>query len=92
MNVSVFRQNTYLHVHIFYAVTPTYLISYRTTLKMEDVTHVPPTEIDPYKVLGIGETASLGEVKSAYRTLALQHHPGTHSRPLTYLAQSLRLP
>lgn len=59
---------------------------------MEDVTHVPPTDIDPYNVLGIGETASFDEVKSAYRKLALQHHPGTYSRPLTSLAQSLRLP
>lgn len=59
---------------------------------MEDVSHVPPTDIDPYKVLGIGESASLSEVKSAYRRLALQHHPGTHSQPQNYLTQSLRLP
>lgn len=59
---------------------------------MEDVSHVPPTDIDPYKVLGIGENASLSEVKSAYRRLALQHHPGTHSHHLDYLTQFLRLP
>lgn len=82
------RRNTYVHVHIFYAsaLHPPHFLSHN--FKMEDVTHVPPTDIDPYKVLGIGETASLGEVKSAYRRLALQHHPGTHSGSLSYLAQS----
>ena len=83
------RLSSYL---LSYAVSPTYIISYPTTLKMDDVTHVPPTDIDPYKVLGIGETSSLSEVKSAYRRLALQHHPGTHFRSLPYLAQYLRLP
>lgn len=58
---------------------------------MEDVSHVPPTDIDPYKVLGIGENANLSEVKSAYRRLALQHHPGTHFHNLNYLTRSLSL-
>ena len=31
------------------------------------------------KLLGLGETATLKEIKTAYRTLAHRHHPDKHS-------------
>ena len=38
------------------------------------------TEIDEArKVLGLGEVATLKEIKRAYRTLAHRHHPDKHS-------------
>jgi DnaJ-class molecular chaperone len=38
------------------------------------------TEIDEArKVLGLSETATLKEIKRAYRTLAHRHHPDKHS-------------
>ena len=36
----------------------------------------PPKEINPYEVLGVTKEATLKEVTSAYRKLALKHHPG----------------
>lgn len=36
----------------------------------------PPTDIDPYKVLEIPETATDEEVRKAYRRAALKNHPG----------------
>ena len=44
---------------------------------MEDISDVPPTDINPYKVLKIQTNASPNVVKSAYRKLALRHHPGS---------------
>lgn len=35
----------------------------------------PPTEIDPYKTLGLLEAASADEIKTAYRKAALRWHP-----------------
>ncbi|KIW02388.1 uncharacterized protein PV09_06208 [Verruconis gallopava] len=43
--------------------------------KIEDLDDVLPTGINPYKVLGIEKSASADEIKSAYRKLALKHHP-----------------
>ena len=34
--------------------------------------------LDYYDILGINETASLDELKSVYRNLALQYHPDRH--------------
>lgn len=41
----------------------------------EDLTVGDPPSIDPYAVLHIAQTATADEVKSAYRKLALKHHP-----------------
>lgn len=43
---------------------------------MAELSGTPPTDIDPYQVLELATTATLGEVKSAYKKLALRHHPG----------------
>lgn len=43
---------------------------------MEDIEETPPLEVDPYLVLEIETAASTSEVKTAYRKLALRHHPG----------------
>lgn len=42
----------------------------------EDITlGDPPTTIDPYSVLSVPPTATADEIKTAYRKLALKHHP-----------------
>ncbi len=47
-----------------------------TSINMEDLSENPPTEINPYEVLEIETTATPSNVKSAYKKLALRHHPG----------------
>jgi DnaJ homolog subfamily C member 9 len=42
----------------------------------EDLVDEDPPSINPYEVLGLEKTASVDEVKSAYRKAALKHHPG----------------
>lgn len=42
----------------------------------EDAGDQPPTDINPYEVLGIEPDATADDVKSAYRKQALKHHPG----------------
>lgn len=44
--------------------------------KLDDLADDPPAEIDPYAVLGLEASASASDVKSVYKKLALQHHPG----------------
>ena len=43
---------------------------------MEDASPRPPPRVDPYQVLSLGKDASAAEVKTAYKKLALKHHPG----------------
>jgi DnaJ homolog subfamily C member 9 len=38
----------------------------------------PPTEINPYTVLSVSNTATAAEIRTAYRKLALQWHPDKH--------------
>ena len=59
-----------------------FCVTLEDSFKMEDVDETPPLKVDPYQVLEIETTATTNEVKSAYRKLALRHHPGrsaTHS-------------
>lgn len=44
----------------------------------EDLSDVsnPPESINPYQILKVAKDASGNEVKAAYRTAALRHHPG----------------
>lgn len=48
-----------------------------------------PTDVDPYSVLEVPSTASIEEIKSAFRRLAKRYHPdagGTHEQMLRLLA------
>lgn len=35
-----------------------------------------PKAVNPYKALSLSKTATAAEVKTAYKKLALKHHPG----------------
>lgn len=48
---------------------------------MESIAEAVPKDIDPYKTLNLISTASADEIKSAYKKLALRHHPGTNTIP-----------
>ena len=43
---------------------------------MEDLSDIPPTDINPYEILQVDQSASPSDVKTAYKKLALKHHPG----------------
>ena len=45
---------------------------------MADLTEEPPKTVNPYKALGLSKTSTAAEVKTAYKKLALKHHPGTN--------------
>jgi len=47
---------------------------YSSTSEDLDISE-PPTTINPYKVLSVSKSATADEIKSAYRRLALKHHP-----------------
>ena len=48
---------------------------------MYDSAHGCMTERDYYSVLGIGKTASVDDIKDAYRKLAFELHPDRNSSP-----------
>lgn len=52
---------------------------------MDDLVSEPPTEINPYDILQIEITATSNDVKTAYKKLALRHHPGI----LTCLSETI---
>ena len=43
---------------------------------MEDVSETPPKDINPYTTLDLTPSASTAEIRTAYKKLALKHHPG----------------
>lgn len=47
--------------------------------EIPEIPNEPPAETDLYEILGVKEDATPEQVKSAYRKLALRHHPGTSS-------------
>lgn len=48
---------------------------------MADPAEEPPKAVNPYKALGLSKTSTAAEVKTAYKKLALKHHPGTNRFP-----------
>lgn len=42
----------------------------------DEIPTEPPTSIDPYEVLSVGEDATDDQIRKAYRKAALKHHPG----------------
>ncbi|KAL8720479.1 MAG: hypothetical protein Q9225_002667 [Loekoesia sp. 1 TL-2023] len=42
---------------------------------MEDGLETPPKDIDPYTTLNLPPSASASDIKTAYKKLALRHHP-----------------
>ncbi|KAL8962394.1 MAG: hypothetical protein Q9193_001187 [Seirophora villosa] len=42
---------------------------------MESIAEAVPKDIDPYMTLNLTSTATAGEIKTAYKKLALRHHP-----------------
>lgn len=45
----------------------------------EDFAGEQPTDINPYEVLDVAESATDDEIKKAYRKAALRHHPGSYN-------------
>lgn len=48
----------------------------RMPTKVDDLQDDVPNNINPYKVLEIEKSATPDQIKTAYRRLALRHHPG----------------
>lgn len=46
-------------------------------------THYPERKKNYYDILGVPRTASIDDIKSAYRKLALQYHPKNNTFPDT---------
>jgi len=42
-----------------------------------EIPREPPIETDLYDILGVSQDAKPETIKSAYKKLALKHHPGT---------------
>ncbi|KAL5003522.1 DnaJ domain-containing protein [Aspergillus recurvatus] len=47
----------------------------RRNKEAPEIPNEPPAETDLYRILGVKEDATPEQIKSAYRKLALQHHP-----------------
>jgi hypothetical protein len=45
-----------------------------------------PRPADPYVLLGVAATATLDEVKAAFRKKALEHHPDHGGTPAAFMA------
>ncbi|KAL8746112.1 MAG: hypothetical protein Q9190_001835 [Brigantiaea leucoxantha] len=55
---------------------------------MDELSENPPTDIDPYTVLEVTSSADSNEIRSAYKKLALRHHPDkvpSHSKESAHL-------
>ena len=60
--------------------------------KLPSVPDTPPHAIDPYEVLSLPTTASASEIKSAYKKLALLHHPGKPLLLISPPSRSIKAP
>lgn len=49
----------------------------------EDLSQDGLPTVDPYEVLVLERSATADQIKSAYRKLALKHHPGKNSAVLS---------
>ncbi|KAL8839784.1 MAG: hypothetical protein Q9170_001595 [Blastenia crenularia] len=51
------------------------------SIEMEDIPDTPPDDIDPYATLNLDSSANASDIKTAYKKLALRHHPGNRHHP-----------
>ena len=47
--------------------------------EIPEIPNEPPAETDLYEILGVKDDATPEQIKTAYRKLALRHHPGIYS-------------
>ena len=67
------QQHLHFPLSTFHSIHNTHKMPRKQEIDLED--EEPPT-VEPYKVLEIEKSATVDEVKSAYRKAALKHHPG----------------
>jgi hypothetical protein len=61
------------------ATLDTFFIGFQA-LPDQAVLALPPPSDDPWKVLGISRSATISEIKDAYRTLSKKFHPDTSGK------------